>query len=645
MDTSKKTSEEMIEYIKQRRSELESISAKLKGDFVGLDEVIDQIIDSIKVWYIFPELQIRPSILCLWGLTGVGKTDLVRKLVSYLKFQDRFIEIEMSGESDTHKTVQRRLEESSVAPEDQCILFLDEFQKFRTVSEDGTASDSNTAYSDVWTLLSDGRFQSDLSKKTELVEQLLYSKYYKDYEDCEAKNAPKEKEKKTKAPVDPVVKVERTYHTPVYLARQVKRLFKLSESMEEIMKWNDAKIFELYNTFSNNSQIYEGESYKKMFIIISGNLDEAYKMADDVSSSDLDADYYHEFSKRLSIIDIKTALQKRFRPEQIARFGNSHVLYPSLSKKNYRNIIIKKCEQINQLLFDSKGISIIYDNSVYDLMYNNGVFPTQGVRPLLSTITTILSTSLPVFIFECLIQNVNSILITAEKNIFVANIKGKRIQIEIPTVLDKIREKTSDDMKYICIVHEIGHALVYSLLFNSPPKQICTNSISPFSNGFIMPHSITGHKESIIKITQIYLAGRIAEEIVFGTKLSSVGASEDLRSATAQVWAYISKYAFDGYIGSMTQKYEDFMIMNQHDIGKTCETMLQEAKKTTTDLITSNMQLFKELISFAINNPKITTQHFVDIFKQYNIPLIIIEDGESINVGYKSITEKFLGKN
>ena len=98
-----------LNLIKQRQGELDNLRAQLKKDFIGLDEVIDQIIESIKVWYIFPELQIRPTIVCLWGLTGVGKTDLVRKMVSYLRMQDRFMEIEMEGNDSSSITIQGKM--------------------------------------------------------------------------------------------------------------------------------------------------------------------------------------------------------------------------------------------------------------------------------------------------------------------------------------------------------------------------------------------------------------------------------------------------------------------------------------------------------------------------------------------------------
>ena len=77
----------MIDHIRRCEKTLDELKSYLKKEFIGLDDIIDQVIESIKVWYIFPELQIRPCILTVWGMTGVGKTDLVRKLVSFLKMQ------------------------------------------------------------------------------------------------------------------------------------------------------------------------------------------------------------------------------------------------------------------------------------------------------------------------------------------------------------------------------------------------------------------------------------------------------------------------------------------------------------------------------------------------------------------------------
>ena len=60
----------------KKRKKLDSVAKQLKEEFFGIDSVIDEIIDSLSSWYIFPELQYRPHLICAWGLTGVGKNSL-----------------------------------------------------------------------------------------------------------------------------------------------------------------------------------------------------------------------------------------------------------------------------------------------------------------------------------------------------------------------------------------------------------------------------------------------------------------------------------------------------------------------------------------------------------------------------------------
>ena len=62
----------------EKRERLEKVRIALKKDFIGLDSVIDEMVDLIEPWYLFPELQFRPLVINLWGMTGVGKTDLVK---------------------------------------------------------------------------------------------------------------------------------------------------------------------------------------------------------------------------------------------------------------------------------------------------------------------------------------------------------------------------------------------------------------------------------------------------------------------------------------------------------------------------------------------------------------------------------------
>ena len=638
------THREMIQHIKTKEKELRQVAALLKKDFVGIDNIIDNIVESIKIWYIFPELQIRPTIVCLWGLTGVGKTDLIRKLVKYIRMQENFVEIEMGGD-DAGKTIQQKLESSSVSSEDKSILFLDEFQKFRTIDTQG-GNIKNSCYNDIWTLLSDGKFQNDLRRKTEIVESLLTSKYYRDYNETIQKNKAKklpseDDDNEDDDEISAGKSAVRMYNTPVYLARQVKKLFRLPDSIEDIMKWDDNAIYELYNSLANNPDLYESDSYNKMLILLSGNLDEAYSMAIKVGDADVDADFYHERSKKLTIIDIKNALNRRFRPEQIARFGNTHIIYPSLSKANYQEIIRIKCAQINKLIKDTKNIDIQYDDSVYDVIYRNGVFPTQGVRPVLSTVTNILSAAMPKIIFKCLMHKKKTVKIAyANEHLFTV-INKQKLSAKIPVVLDTIRKDTNEEMRSLVLVHEVGHAMVYGLLYNMPPKQICLNSVDPFSGGFIMPHKVVcDNKINLMNNVITLLAGRCAEELVFGLDKVSVGAEQDIASATSLCVNYVSEWGLDKYIGRYSNKQEDAFFHERTTVRtEVAESLLNDAKVKANEIINRNAGLLRDLILLGRNKDTMTSEDFTQCFKKHGI---ILKEGENFSVGYQGILNDFL---
>ena len=146
--------------IESKRAILANVSTQLKHEFFGLDDIIDKVLDSMSAWYIFPQLITRPVIINLWGMTGVGKTQLVRRIVSLLGQNDKFVEVQMDGGSAGgywSNTLSSILSQSSIEEGMPGILLLDEIQRFRTVDDMGNDVKVER-YQDVWTLLSDGKF-------------------------------------------------------------------------------------------------------------------------------------------------------------------------------------------------------------------------------------------------------------------------------------------------------------------------------------------------------------------------------------------------------------------------------------------------------------------------------------------------------
>ena len=132
--------ENLRERIAVRSSHLAAIAQELKTELFGIDAVIDRTIESVRAWYILPEIITRPVIVCLWGLTGTGKTQLPRLLAKKLDFYNRFVEIQMDGFSNgySHQNdVSGLLSESGIEEGVPGILVFDEFQRFRTIDPNG----------------------------------------------------------------------------------------------------------------------------------------------------------------------------------------------------------------------------------------------------------------------------------------------------------------------------------------------------------------------------------------------------------------------------------------------------------------------------------------------------------------------------
>ncbi|WP_373521720.1 hypothetical protein, partial [Aquiflexum sp.] len=55
----------------EKQAVLQQAKETLKTEFVGIDQVIEEVVDAISSWYLFPEIQEKPVIINLWGLTGV----------------------------------------------------------------------------------------------------------------------------------------------------------------------------------------------------------------------------------------------------------------------------------------------------------------------------------------------------------------------------------------------------------------------------------------------------------------------------------------------------------------------------------------------------------------------------------------------
>jgi cell division protease FtsH len=151
--------EKLQSEIIQKQQLLNSISKKLKEEFVGINHVIDEVIDAINSWYLFPDLQDKPVVINLWGLTGVGKSSLINRLSELLKYDNKYYRFDLGDTSDTDWTIKRKIQDIYENVNSYPIIIaLDEFQHARTIDEMGKESEKKSSRI-IWQLLDSGKFQ------------------------------------------------------------------------------------------------------------------------------------------------------------------------------------------------------------------------------------------------------------------------------------------------------------------------------------------------------------------------------------------------------------------------------------------------------------------------------------------------------
>jgi len=637
---------ELIARINARRAVLERASKNLKKKFVGLDRIIDSVIDNINVWYIMPELVTRPTIINLWGMTGVGKTDLIRSLVKELKFGDRFLEVQLTNKGNLYySTVQAYLSNSAIEYDEPGIMLLDEIQRFRTVDQNNQEI-HDCKFQDIWTLLSDGCFSSDSNSKQNLLEMLFGDSYYKQT-DMEDEDEVEEDDDKEVLKRRKEKRKKRKYHRTYYSAISLKKQLKLTESVEEIMRWTEEKKFTLVWDALKGDEVYEGDSYSKLLIFISGNLDEAYDMADQTGNADHDADVFHDFSSRINIVDIKNALSGRFKPEQISRLGNIHIIYPSLSKKSYQSIIRRKVNEVIRNVKNKHGVKIKVDKSVRECIYRNGVFPAQGVRPVFSSVSSLLGASVPTFIMIAIENKKKEFSILYRKDNLIAQIGGKSYKYKIECSIDKIKEENNEDELTLTSVHEAGHAVAYASLFGISPTQIVSSMSSSDTGGFIGLHKITHSQKDTYNKIIVMMAGKVAEEMIFGENYATSGASGDIATASRLASSYFRDWGMGDVNAKITNQHLEHAVPANYDMSGTneaIEQLITKCKFEAREIVNSNVDFLIKCVEILVDKGEIKPDSFKTLARKYGLDIRVIAPKESVLSRYRNKFEKFKQK-
>ena len=325
---------------------------------------------------------------------------------------------------------------------------------------------------------------------------------------------------------------------------------KISDRLETYHKLEEMDCDQIIDFISD---IYENArkgydlKFNDSIIFVIGNLDEAYEMSFNVNP-DMSPNQFRKITEKITIVDIKDALKIRFRNEQIARLGNIHVIYPSFSEQDFKDLIQLSLDQYAKEARMLTGYDIEFDDTIKQIIYEEGVYPTHGTRPIFSTVHEIVKSKFPEII-KRIYDNDNrdkvSKIVYAfsnERDEIVVHCYDKNnsrvtdISFALKLRLKKLRDSDSNDEEQaLSALHESGHFVMYAKLFGKLPEKLVSRTTDNKTGGFLMEDFDEAKKKiskrDMLNEIKVLLGGYVAEKYIFGEEMTS-GASNDLFRAT-----------------------------------------------------------------------------------------------------------------
>lgn len=536
-----------IEEIKRKNEVIDNAIVELKKKYIGVDEQIDEIMSNVRTWYCYPQLQDRPCVINLWGLSGCSKTDSVRTIAKLLDLEEDLIYFNFADINEKNAwEIENDIEDSVGNNKSNRIIVYDEFQYAATLDKHKEEKDNKGALKPFWELLDTGI----LNKKPEMrtlfnvykvyliLKRIVDTKYpiklvngkwlnsedyIKNLDGNERKSIfevfiESEKEIKPNIGCD----MGQNDNGPIRIDSKTKRVNRCVEFnpwfidnavdvynnvnnskfstdnvdiRKKIYSMNVTELMEFfYDLYHSSCKGYKLD-FKDSLVFVIGNLDEAYDVSFNVNP-DMSPDQFHKITKKITVVDIKEALKDRFRNEQIARLGNIHVIYPSFSSRTFKGIIDLQLSKYAKEVEDRIGCKLTYDSSIKNIIYREGVFPTHGTRPVFSTIQEIVKSRLPEVMKAMTDAKLAQKLDSLEYSYSNGYVRVKTYDIDrnlLTTVksklklrVDNLRKSTLDDKQALCAVHESGHFVAYASIYGNVPAKLISVATESGTGGFLL---------------------------------------------------------------------------------------------------------------------------------------------------------------
>ena len=229
--------------------------------------------------------------------------------------------------------------------------------------------------------------------------------------------------------------------------------------------------------------------------------------------------------------------------------------------------------------------------------------------------------------------NESAIRAAREERAYIVQEDINKSFIKVGIGTEKKSRIISEKEKRITAYHEAGHAILFHVLPDVGPVYMV--SIIPTGNGaagYTMPlperDDMFNTKGKMLQDIVVCLGGRIAEEIILDD--ITTGASQDIKQATAQARAMVTKFGFSDRVGLINYETEDDEVFLGRDLGharsfseETALSIDQEVKRIMDEcynkaksILEEHMDVLHNCANLLMEKERITREEFEALFNE-----------------------------
>ena len=278
-----------------------------------------------------------------------------------------------------------------------------------------------------------------------------------------------------------------------------------------------------------------------------------------------------------------------------------------MKKETFNRIIEKELNIVAKNFEIELGLRMRFDSSVVDLVYREGAFPTQGARPLFTTISQLISSKIGLMalrLIDC-VKPADSICVSSNEDMIrmsreEGSVLQPIIEEKLTKFLDPLRKSKPDDVQTITAVHESGHAITALALRGVVPTCMFSRTADSSSRGFVHTkdeNDYMNRTQMIEKVAE-FLGGNVAEEIIFGKDHVTSGSESDMRTAVEFTGHLVKACGMGTILGRIYPEElptELFLHDKEGEADKNIQQILADGFRLANDVLLRERSLLIEL--------------------------------------------------